>query len=115
MFNRTNFPSGTVYIVSFMFVLSLIAPISLAQKDSDSVVVANHVIDGSVVHVSVMNPSNTSQTVYVCVDATVTSMNVRGCTPVSVFAGSTAETVVGFADVIDSVGAVGIIESGNPQ
>ena len=106
--------SSIVLALSVLLVLSAMAPASFAEKDSQPVVVVDYFAEGNVVHVTVRNLSRTAQTVYVFADATVGGMNVRGVTPVSVFPGGKVETVVGFTDVVEDVGSVGIIDDSDP-
>lgn len=117
MMLKANISSKILYLIPILFALTVMAPASFAGKSQDCpppVTVVNQAVDGAVVHVTVKNLSRTAQTVNVMVDATVAGKRVRGYTPVSVFAGGTAETVVGFADVVDNVGSVGIIDEGSP-
>ena len=110
--------SKAVLVLSLMFVLSVAAPAVLAGKgDGDSptrVVILDTVVNGTVVMVKVKNLSHDSLTIFVEVDAVVDGLKVRGLTPVSVFAGSTAGTAVGFTGPVSSIEGSGIIEESNP-
>ncbi len=114
MLNEMRVRSSIVLALSVLLVLSAMAPASFAEKDSQPVVVVDYFAEGNVVHVTVRNLSRTAQTVYVFADVTVGGMNVRGVTPVSVSSKGEAETVVGFMDVVEDVGSVGIIDDGSP-
>ena len=114
MLNGMRVRSSIVLALSVLLVLSAMAPASFAEKDSQPVVVVDYFAEGNVVHVTVRNLSRTAQTAYVFADATVGGMNVRGVTPVSVFPQGEAETVVGFTDVVEDVGSVGIIDDSDP-
>jgi hypothetical protein len=110
--------SKIVLAISFMFVLSVMSPAALAGKgdggSSPKVVVLDSAISGNAVLVKVQNLSNESLTVFVEVDAVVDGVKVHGMTPVSVFAGSTAGTVVGFTGSVSDVESAGISETGSP-
>ncbi len=106
--------SKIVFILSLLFILSVLTAPSFADR-GDPVVVVSHAVDGSAVHVTVKNNSRQHQVVDVFVDAVVGSSAVRGFTPVSVFPGATGTTVVGFSDVVESVDQAGIIDDGHPQ
>ena len=121
MLNASSKRAKFVLIVSALFILSALAPTSLAAKrpapkdPGDSpVAVVNYAAEGNVVHVTVQNTSRTAQTVDVYVEAIVGSNLVRGYTPVIVFAKGTATTVVGFSEAVESVDVVGINEDGGP-
>ena len=117
MLNKMRVRTNIVLALSVLFILSAMAPASFAKgprNPSPSVVVVDYAAEGNVVHVTVRNLSNTPQTVYVVVDATVGGMNVRGVTPVFVPSRGTASTLVGFLGSVDSVEAVGINEGGAP-
>ncbi len=119
MLNGTRVRSSIVLALSVLLVLSAMAPASFAKKSSRDpttpVVVVDYFTEGNVVHVTVKNLSRTAQTVYVFADVTVGGMNVRGVTPVSVSSKGEAEIVVGFMDVVEDVGSVGIIDGGDPM
>jgi hypothetical protein len=106
--------SKSVLVLSLMFVLSVAAPAVLAGKGGGEsptrVVILDTTVNGTVVMVKVKNLSHESLTVFVEVDAIVDGLKVRGLTPVSVFAGSTAGTTVGFTGPVSSVEGSGIIE-----
>ena len=118
MVNRAAKYSKFVLAVSFMFVLSVASPAALAGKGDDTstprVAVLETMANGSVVQVKVKNLTNESLTVFVEVDAVVDGNRVRGVTPVAVFAGSTADTVVGFTGTVSDVESAGIIDEGPP-
>ena len=118
MSSKTPVRSKIVLALSVLFILSAMAPASVAKNGPGdpppSVVVVDYSAEGNVVHVTVRNLSNTPQTVYVVVDATVSGMNARGVTPVFVPSRGTASTLVGFLASVDSVEAVGIGESDAP-
>ena len=118
MAKKATRQSKIVLAVSFMFALSVMAPAALAEKgDGDSqprVAVLEAVANGNVVEVLVKNFSSESLTVFVEVDAVVGEMKQKGMTPVTVFAGSTANTVVGFTAPVSSVEGSGIIDDGGP-
>ena len=103
----------TVLLLSFIFVLSALAPASLAGPP-DQVVVVDYVVTGNVVQVTVENLSKKPQHVEVHVYATVDGQEVKGYTPVSLASKGTASTVVGFIQTIESVETVGIIETDAP-
>ena len=119
MLNKLRVRSNIVLALSVLFILSALAPASFAQKGPGnpppSVVVVDHAAEGNVVHVTVRNLSHTPQTVYVFVDATVSGATVRGVTPVFVSSKGTSTTLVGFMEVVEEVGSVGIIDDGTPQ
>ena len=119
MVNRTRNQSKIVLAFSFLFVLSVMSPVALAGKgDGDSpsthVVVVAADANGCAVQVKVKNLSSESLTVFVEVNAVVDGHKVRGVTPVTVFAGSTANTVVGFTGTVSNVESSGIIDEGPP-
>lgn len=116
MLNGTRVRSSIVLALSVLLILSAMAPASFAKSRDTStpVVVVDYLAEGNVVHVTVKNLSRTAQTVYVFADVTVGGMSVRGVTPVCVSSKSEAETVVGFTDVVEDVGSVGIIDDGSP-
>ena len=103
-------------IVSVLFVLSAMAPVSLARGgDNPIVVVVDYAADGSVVSVTVHNLSKQAQTANVYADVIVDSNLVRGFTPVTIFARGSATTLVGFSGTVESVEVVGIIDDSHPQ
>lgn len=118
MLNGMRVRSSIVLALSVLLILSAMAPASFAKKSSrdtsTSVVVVDYFAEGNVVHVTVKNLSRTAQTVYVFANVTVGGMSVRGVTPVSVSSKGEAEIVVGFMDVVEDVGSVGIIETESP-
>ena len=113
MLNATLRRTRIVLAFSMMFILSVMAPASLAGN-GDPVVVVDYVVDGSVVHVTVENLSHKAQTVEVHVYAVVDGVQVKGFTPVSLFSKGTVATVVGFSEAVDVVEVVGINEGGAP-
>ena len=115
MLTTTQKRSKIVPILSLLFILSAMTVPSFAGKDKgDPVVVVDYALKDNVVYVTVQNLTRKAQTVNVFVDAIVGTMKVRGFTPVSIFPKGTAETVVGFSDVVDNVETVGISETDSP-
>ena len=114
MLNATLRRTKIVLVLSVMFILSALAPASLAGRP-DAVVVVDYAVEGSVVHVTVKNLSKKPQNVEVHVYATVGGVEVKGYTPVSLASRGTASTVVGFIQTIENVETVGIIETAEPQ
>ena len=119
MFNKASRTPKAVLSISLLFVLSFLSMPALAKGGGGEapppVVVVGHDAQGSNVLVKVQNLSKQTMTVTVVVEATVGSMNVRGCTHVLVFGGGTAETVVGFAGLVEDVDTVSIIDDSHPQ
>jgi hypothetical protein len=116
MLNATSKRAKFALIVSVLFVLSAMAPVSLARSDQGPLLlVVDYAADGTVVSVTVHNLSKQAQTANVYVDAIVNSNLVRGYTPVTIFARGSATTLVGFTGTVDSVEVVGIIDDSTPM
>jgi len=103
-----------VLALSVAFVLSALAPVSAAGGDGE-VIVVDYVVEGNAVHVTVKNHAKKPQTAEVHVYATLEDgTQVKGFTPVTVFGGGTANTVVGFTSHVEGVDVVGIGEDSSP-